>query len=189
LCVMMISQLILGLYLAVCAAVRGALPISPVPLPVYMMCVFTGPWFAQVAFPIMSLTYDLLAFSVIVYLVVRSNVNKAPISSLFKTIAQDATYYFLVIFTSHFVLVMFLAFAHWGLKLLPAPGTIVFLSVMVTRLLLSLKKAVATQERGWSFGEPSNMRFAERQGGLVTRDEIIHLDIFSSTYEGIHSRE
>ena len=54
---------------------------------------------------------DVLAFSVIVYLVVQSNVDKVPIPSLLKTIVQDATYYFLVIFTSHFVLVMFLAFA------------------------------------------------------------------------------
>jgi hypothetical protein len=54
---------------------------------------------------------DLLAFSVIVYLVVRSNVNKVPIPGLFKTIAQDATSYFLVIFTSHLLLVLFLLFA------------------------------------------------------------------------------
>ena len=53
---------------------------------------------------------DLLAFSVIVYLVVRSNLYRVPIPSLLKTIAQDATYYFLIIFTSHFVLVMFMAF-------------------------------------------------------------------------------
>ena len=54
---------------------------------------------------------DLLAFSVIVYLVVRSNVDKVPIPGLLRTIARDATYYFLVIFTSHFVFVMFLALA------------------------------------------------------------------------------
>jgi hypothetical protein len=54
---------------------------------------------------------DLLAFLVIVYLVVRSNVNKDPIPRLFKTVAQDATSYFLVIFTSHFAFTMFLAFA------------------------------------------------------------------------------
>ena len=54
---------------------------------------------------------DILAFSVIVYLVVRSSVRRVPIPSLLKTIVQDATYYFLVIFTSHLVLVMFLAFA------------------------------------------------------------------------------
>jgi len=61
---------------------------------------------------------DILAFSVIVYLVVRSNVKKDPIPKLLKTIAQDATYYFLVIFTSHFVLVMFLAFAE--VRMLPS---------------------------------------------------------------------
>jgi len=185
----MISQLILGLYLAICAAMEGALPMPPMPLPVYMMCVFTGPWYAQFTFPIMSLLYDLLAFSVIVYLVVRSNVKKVPIPSLLKIIARDATCYFLVIFTSHLVFVMFQAFADSGLKLLPAPGNLVFLSVMVTRLLLSLRKAVDTQEYGWSFGEPSSVRFAECRGGLITKDEIIHLDIFSSTYEGIQSRE
>jgi hypothetical protein len=54
---------------------------------------------------------DILAFSVIVYLVVQSNVNKVPISKLFKTVVRDATYYFLVIFTSHLVFVMFLVFA------------------------------------------------------------------------------
>jgi hypothetical protein len=52
---------------------------------------------------------DILAFSVIVYLVVQSNINKVPIPRLFKIIVQDATYYFLVIFTSHLVFVMFLA--------------------------------------------------------------------------------
>jgi len=52
---------------------------------------------------------DLLAFSVIVYLVVRSNVKKVPIPGLLRTIAQDAAYYFLATFTSHFVLVIFLA--------------------------------------------------------------------------------
>jgi len=53
---------------------------------------------------------DMLAFSVIVYLVVRSKVIKVPIPSLLKTMVQDATYYFLVIFTSHLVLLIFLVF-------------------------------------------------------------------------------
>ena len=53
---------------------------------------------------------DLLAFSVIVYLVVRSNLDKIPIPILLGAITEDATYYFMVIFTSHFVLAMSLAF-------------------------------------------------------------------------------
>ena len=54
---------------------------------------------------------DLLAFSVVIYLVVRSGVKKVPLPRILKTIARDTTYYFLIIFTSHVVLVMFLVFA------------------------------------------------------------------------------
>ena len=54
---------------------------------------------------------DLLAFLVIVFLVVRSNVTKVPIPSILKTIVRDATYYFLAISISHLVSMMFLWFA------------------------------------------------------------------------------
>jgi len=57
--------------------------------------------------------------------------------------------------------------------------------MMVTRLLLSLKKASASKEDGWSFGEPTmhtTMKFAERRGGNVTRDEI-SMDTLASTQE------
>jgi len=97
-----------------------------------MICTFEGRLSVEIGFLTMSLTYgaellvlsidhlgdtdpdhpaDLLAFLLIIYLVVRSNVKKVPISSLFRTIAQDVTCYFLVIFASHLVPVMFLAFA------------------------------------------------------------------------------
>ena len=98
-----------------------------------MACTLTGQFSAGIAYIVASLAYgtelllplidhpggihsdyptDFLAFSVIVYLVVRSNVTKIPIPSLLKTIVRDATCYFLVIFTSHFVYVMFLFFAN-----------------------------------------------------------------------------
>ena len=54
---------------------------------------------------------DFLTFSLIVYLVLRANLYQHPMPSLFKTIAQDATYYFLVIFTSHLMLELTLLFA------------------------------------------------------------------------------
>ena len=65
-----------------------------------------------------------------------------------------------------------------------------YLPVMITRLLLSLKKANASQE-AWNLGEPSahtTMRFAERQDGATTRNEM-RLDTFASTHEGTKSRE
>ena len=98
-----------------------------------MLCTFTGKLSVEIGFIAMTLAYgmvplllfigyiedihldhltDTLAFSIIVYLVIRSNIRKVPIPSILKTIVQDATYYFLVIFTSHLMLVMFLAFAN-----------------------------------------------------------------------------
>jgi hypothetical protein len=112
----------------------SAMPIPPIPLPIYITCASGAPLSMSmgIALTTVSLVYgtklllffefhpgdihsddpaDLLAFLVIVCIVVRSNANKIPISSLFKMIVQDATCYFLVIFTSHVVLVMFLIFA------------------------------------------------------------------------------
>ena len=61
-----------------------------------------------------------------------------------------------------------------------------FLPVMITRLLLSLKKANTLHEHGWSVGEPAthtNVRFSGRRSSAVTRDEM-RLDTFASTQEG-----
>ena len=61
-----------------------------------------------------------------------------------------------------------------------------FVPVMITRLMLSLKKAATPQENRWSFGEPtahSAIRFAERRDGGTTRYES-HLDTFASIHEG-----
>ena len=67
-----------------------------------------------------------------------------------------------------------------------------YLSVMITRLLLSLKKANSSQERAaWSLGElttHTTMRFAERRGGVTTRDEMVPLDTFVDTREGTQSQ-
>ena len=64
--------------------------------------------------------------------------------------------------------------------------------MMITRLLLSLRKAGAPKEHGWSLGEPTMhtaMKFGERRGpGAATRDEML-LEIFSSTQERTQSQE
>lgn len=49
---------------------------------------------------------DSLAFSLIIYLAIRSKASSVKIPTILGTMAEDATRYFLVIFTSHFVLEM-----------------------------------------------------------------------------------
>ena len=53
---------------------------------------------------------DLLAFSLVIYFVLRSNAYSFQMSNLFRVVAQDTTHYFLVIFTSHLVLELTLVF-------------------------------------------------------------------------------
>jgi len=97
-----------------------------------MICLFVGQLSGEIAFIAMSLVYgmvflmsfiddledtrsdhppDLLTFLVIIYLAVQSSVRNIPIPSILKIIIRDATYYFLVIFTSHIVLITFLTSA------------------------------------------------------------------------------
>jgi hypothetical protein len=105
--------------------------ILPVPLWVYGLCFFVRHRPLEIGFTAISLIYgegfprafhperdddsdyptDLLAFLLIVHLAVRSEVHRVPIPSLLRTIVRDATYYFLFIFTSHLVLMLFLLFA------------------------------------------------------------------------------
>jgi hypothetical protein len=66
-----------------------------------------------------------------------------------------------------------------------------FPPVMITRLMLSLKKAATSHEHGWSFGEPTTrvtLRFVDHRGGVAASDEI-NLDTFESTRVGSQGQE
>ncbi|KAF9648233.1 hypothetical protein BDM02DRAFT_3261179 [Thelephora ganbajun] len=184
------SQFTFGLYGSVIYATHGARQILPIPLDTYRICTFEQHVSQEIVYTTISLVYDFLVFSVIIYLVARSNVYRFPIPSLLKTIAQDATLYFLVIFTSHLMLELTLLLGRPSLQVLPAVGNVVYLPVMITRLMLSLRKANASQECGWSLGAPTahtTMAFAERRGVTDAGDEV-HLDTYASGHEGTQSQ-
>lgn len=64
-----------------------------------------------------------------------------------------------------------------------------YIPVMITRLLLSLKKA-SSEEYLWSLGEltTNTMRFAEHGGAMTTKDDSMHPDTVPSKQEGAQSR-
>lgn len=70
---------------------------------------------------------DSLAFSLILFLATRSSREmagaKMKVPSILKHIAEDAMRYFLVIFTSHFVLMMTLLLAPVGATVSPSAYT------------------------------------------------------------------
>jgi len=180
------SQFALGVRAIIVTATPGAQKVIPIPLNPYNVCVFIRHRRAEIGFTAISIAYDLLAFLLIAYLALRSNVYELQMPSLLKTIVQDATHYFLVIFTSHIVLELTLVFGRPEIQLLPAVGSVVYIPVMITRLMLSLKKATITHESGWSMGEPSSttMRFADNRP-LGTVSEGTHLDTLASGLPGL----
>ena len=59
--------------------------------------------------------------------------------------------------------------------------------MMITRLMLSLKKAAGSQSEPWTLGQLTvPLGFIDRQDGTAARDEI-DLETFSSTCEGVKS--
>ncbi|KAF9644192.1 hypothetical protein BDM02DRAFT_3190826 [Thelephora ganbajun] len=114
------SQLALGLYLVTFAAKRKGQALPPIPFDAYRLCIFIRHRTLEIAYTSVSLLYDFLAFSLIIFLATKSRVAKLKIPGILGTIAEDATRYFLVIFTSHFVLEMTLTLGRESIQLLPA---------------------------------------------------------------------
>ena len=83
---------------------------------------------------------DLLAFLLFIYVALRTGAWEFKLPNLFRTIAQDATCYFLVIFTSHIVLELTLIFAR--VRIIPI--TLSSASRLLKHLQPSIKLLPAT---------------------------------------------
>jgi len=187
--VIMIAQFALGVYFTVLTTMTGADKVQSTIPDTNNTCVPVRRRPVELGFPAISLLYDLLAFLIVIYVMLHSSIGQVKMPSLFKTIAQDATRYFLVIFTSHLALELTLIFGRPTIQLLPATGIVVFLPVMVTRLMLSLKKASVSQREAWTFGEPgltSAVGFVGFRGIDDGRDEL-RLDTLKSGHERAQS--
>ena len=104
--------------------------VLPIPFDSFMICFDSRHRKAEVAYTMISLLYgktipnsscfrvvtptpfseDSLAFSVMLFLAGRWRVREFGIPSLLATIVRDATVYFLVIFSAHFVFAMTIFF-------------------------------------------------------------------------------
>ena len=113
-----------------CSIARAGQPLPPIPYDAYHLCIFVRHRTIEVAYTSISLFYgayeryhrfgsgdvrltllmvctpDFLAFSLITFLALRWGAGKLRIPTLMGTVAEDAVWYFAVIFTSHFVLEM-----------------------------------------------------------------------------------
>jgi len=121
-----------------------------VPLDAFRLCmVKTKPTY-EVVYVGLSLFFDLVTFITIVYYAIRSK-SQYGMPYIIKTILEDTTMYSFAMALCNLALVLFVIFAKTPIKLLPATGSIIFMPVLTTRLVLSLKKA-ADPESGLEWG-------------------------------------
>lgn len=181
-----VSQFGLGIFLVIVAVKGGAQALPQIPFDAYRLCAPSRHRPIEIAYTGISLVYELLAFLLIILLANASKIQGSGIPGILKTIAIDATWYFLVIFSSHFTFMMTLLFAPIGLQFLPAPGTAVYLSVMISRIMFSLRKSVDPQQGGRPTEEPivggnlqSTIRFLRPWRGTNEEGDDIPLDVRS----------
>lgn len=176
-----ITQFSLGIYMTTLVAYGLAREPPPVPLTAYRLCVTARHWDWEVVYTGISLCHDILAFLVVVYFIKSGIPKDFRMSHLLQTVLRDTTIYFMVIFTSHLVLELTLLFAKPSLQLLPSIGNNVYLPVMISRLMLSLRKAAATGAQ-WQL---SRMSYTSRPECELEFAPMPDDDSASSTQEDI----
>jgi hypothetical protein len=132
----------------------------------------------ELAYFAVSLFFDFAAFVMIITFALRSRpqfrgLRTSLLPHLSRTVVQDATLYFGVMFTSQFIMVMFQVSARDGLKTIPAPGHIALVPILVSRLVLSLKKSIDTQSiDDWWIDQFTNRRTTTRNPGVLSRSTV-----------------
>lgn len=174
------SQFALGMWTVILNGM-GAQPLPPIPIDAYHLCIVPRHRTMETAYTSISLLYDFFAFSLTIFLATRTMEPGVKIPMILKTIVEGATLYFLVIFTSHLLLEMTLLFGREAIQLIPAPGNVVYFPVMVSRMMLSLRKAADPELNDWSLGQPpttsSNLQsisfFRPRRGTTRGGDDVL----------------
>ncbi|KAF9643927.1 hypothetical protein BDM02DRAFT_3191081 [Thelephora ganbajun] len=177
---MTLVQFAFGIYLAIWFALRPALQVPDLPFDEYKVCFFHRWRTGEIIYIVLSLAYDASAFLLVIYSARhRGHTRAHGVPSLLDKIVQDATVYFLVIFGGHLLLIFFELFAPAPIQLLPASGNAVLIPLMVTRLILSLRKAATSPQSLWSSSDIAQMEsvgFADHTiGGTGRRDRGILL--------------
>ncbi|KAF9648024.1 hypothetical protein BDM02DRAFT_3129359 [Thelephora ganbajun] len=145
------AQLCFGIYFVIRAAINPMRSVPEIDLDAFEVC-FSKRWRpGEILFNNLMIAFDLLAFVIIFVTAKRRGSARHPgIPSILDTILRDATLYFILIFAGQVLFEMFLFFAPEGVQLMPGVATMVFIPIMVSRLMLSLKKAAIEPTLPWS---------------------------------------
>jgi len=134
----------MGLYMVFSPQTR-AIQMLDIPLPIFHMCAMDSPLWSEWAYVGGVGIYDLVTFVCIVKFIRRyksSLGHERSLSHLLKTLIQDSTIYFFIMMTFNIAMLTYAVMARASLKNFPLVAPTVLVPVMISRLILSLRKAV-----------------------------------------------
>jgi len=135
----------------------------------------------------MSVCYDFLGFLATIVFAKYKTPKGYEMPHILRTVVQDATAYFLIIFASHLVYELSLLSPIPILKLLPGGGNDIYIPIMMGRLLLSVRKAAESSNTRCSLTSMGRTSVAMQfppmhsEGGMLRIEEDVPLSSLAST--------
>jgi len=149
--VAIVLQLGLGVFMTYEAVTDSALPVVHPDFPDGHLCIFVEHQIEEIVYTVFSLLFDVGVFVVIVIRLLWRRPRSVRMSSIVQTIVKDATIYVLLLCTSRIICLFLLVFAKRLAQITRFTGSNVFMSIMVTRMLLSLKRTSAqVPDQDWA---------------------------------------
>lgn len=151
----------------------GLGPLEPLPeinLDAFKICIYKRWRLGELVYYNMAIFFDVLAFLIIAVTARRSRMFEYPtMPSILQIILRDATHHFVLIVSAHFLSTLFLFVLPASIQLMPGIANTIFVPVMASRLMLSLKRAAAEPQVVWSLGVMTNPSWGRTEEEATVR--------------------
>jgi len=142
------AQFVFGIYSTVISAMSPIQQLPDINLDPFKFCAYEPSKLEQLVFVNIGAAFDSLAFLIIVIVARKPKYPGVP--TILKTVLRDATVYFVLLFVCEIMTDFFIIFAPDS-PLSPGVANTILIPLMISRLLLSLKKASVGPTSAWSF--------------------------------------
>lgn len=145
------AQFVFGIYSIALAAVRPMQQLPGIDLDPFKFCLPESWKAGELLFINITVAFDILAFLSIVIAAAKPRNSRFPgIPSILDVILRDATVYFIIVFLLQILGDVLILSAPESVALFPALAGTILVPLMVSRLMLSLKKATVEPTEVWS---------------------------------------
>jgi len=153
------AQFGLGAYIFIHATTVSPATMPAIPLDSYRLCLSGAGSASIIAYISVALAFDITVFVLIIVQIrlIKSTYSGVNVPGILDTVGRDAEIYFVVVSSSHFLVVVMYSVARPMLRALAPYGSSVLIPMMMTRIVISLKKAASSRQTRPDLEVPNNV--------------------------------